>query len=138
MAATAVEKEEWLKYMKCLCDDLRENRKLCIPIDKSCLDMYRFCLGGTPNSQHTSESPIWVPDYYTSVCMRCGKRFSMLNRRHHCRRCGFVVCNNCSTQRTLLPDQASQPLRVCDTCFQQLGNTPVARQDTSMFLHPDF
>jgi zinc finger FYVE domain-containing protein 26 len=34
-------------------------------------------------------------------CMCCQSvAFSMFNRRHHCRRCGRVICGSCSTRRT--------------------------------------
>lgn len=39
----------------------------------------------------------WVKDENVNECMVCEtKRFSLINRRHHCRRCGRVVCSNCS------------------------------------------
>ena len=39
--------------------------------------------------------------------------------QHHCRRCGKIVCNNCSTKRLLLASQSSEPVRVCDPCFAE-------------------
>ena len=39
--------------------------------------------------------------------------------QHHCRRCGKIVCNNCSLKRLLLPSQSSEPVRVCDPCFAE-------------------
>ncbi|KAF7487947.1 Zinc finger FYVE domain-containing protein 26 [Sarcoptes scabiei] len=61
----------------------------------------------------------WVSDYSKTHCMLCQiVRFSMINRRHHCRRCGRVVCNNCSTNNLLITDiNALFPVRVCDDCF---------------------
>lgn len=45
----------------------------------------------------------WVPNNEVLECMCCQKiTFSMFNRRHHCRRCGRVVCYNCSTHRMLV------------------------------------
>ncbi|KAB0389313.1 hypothetical protein E2I00_001325 [Balaenoptera physalus] len=38
-------------------------------------------------------------------------RFSALTRRHHCRKCGFVVCAECSRERCLLPRLSPKPLR---------------------------
>ncbi|KAG2174446.1 hypothetical protein INT44_006709 [Umbelopsis vinacea] len=78
----------------------------------------------------------WEPDSEASDCRRCNKRFGLLNRRHHCRRCGLVVCDKCSTARTFLPANqilkdphgaeslhtlASQHHRVCDKCYADLG-----------------
>lgn len=42
----------------------------------------------------------WVANDEVIECMCCQKTtFSMFNRRHHCRRCGRVVCYYCSNHR---------------------------------------
>ena len=41
------------------------------------------------------------------------------NRRHHCRRCGRVVCGNCSSRTACIH---KIPSRVCDQCFHLLQN----------------
>eukprot|EP00112_Aurelia_sp_Birch-Aquarium-sp1_P004406 Seg1498.7 transcript_id=Seg1498.7/GoldUCD/mRNA.D3Y31 product="Pleckstrin-like domain-containing family F member 2" protein_id=Seg1498.7/GoldUCD/D3Y31 len=41
---------------------------------------------------------------------------------HHCRRCGLVVCGNCSSRKFLLPDISMKPIRVCDTCYEKLSS----------------
>ncbi|GAB5369911.1 hypothetical protein AAMO2058_001447300 [Amorphochlora amoebiformis] len=65
--------------------------------------------------------PAWIPDADTKYCMleSCHKPFSVTNRRHHCRRCGFVVCGTCSSHTAALPETGSLvPARVCDRCFR--------------------
>lgn len=50
----------------------------------------------------------WVEDYSVDRCMLCHTSiFSMIIRRHHCRRCGRLVCHACSRHR----------MQVC-YCFQ--------------------
>ncbi|KAI8325086.1 hypothetical protein GQ54DRAFT_252028, partial [Martensiomyces pterosporus] len=44
----------------------------------------------------------WEPDEATAVCRQCARRFTLFLRRHHCRRCGLVFCDSCSSNRTLL------------------------------------
>uniref|UniRef100_A0A7N6A3N7 Zinc finger FYVE domain-containing protein 26 n=1 Tax=Anabas testudineus TaxID=64144 RepID=A0A7N6A3N7_ANATE len=42
----------------------------------------------------------WVPDTQHHVCMVCKReRFTMFNRRHHCRKCGRLVCHACSERK---------------------------------------
>ena len=54
--------------------------------------------------------------------MHCKKvQFTLVNRRHHCRKCGVVCCNACSSKRFLLPAQSSKPLRVCMSCYDELA-----------------
>lgn len=49
--------------------------------------------------------PRWQPDDELSACSICGNSFTFLNRRHHCRRCGRLVCGPCSPHRITLPRQ---------------------------------
>lgn len=66
--------------------------------------------------QTQSLRPVWEPDHATNSCRRCDKHFSLLNRRHHCRRCGLVVCAACSPHTDQLdPRQvAVEPGSVAD------------------------
>jgi hypothetical protein len=41
----------------------------------------------------------WVDDSASQVCLLCVERFTMSNRRHHCRACGALVCDQCSSKR---------------------------------------
>ncbi|XP_051866109.1 zinc finger FYVE domain-containing protein 26 [Pristis pectinata] len=60
----------------------------------------------------------WVPDSKAMFCLVCCKeRFTMFNRRHHCRRCGRVVCQSCSTNKMVVKDCRENPVRVCDQCY---------------------
>ncbi|KAJ1956957.1 hypothetical protein GGI12_005168 [Dipsacomyces acuminosporus] len=44
----------------------------------------------------------WEPDEATATCHKCERRFTLFLRRHHCRRCGLVFCDSCSSKRILL------------------------------------
>ncbi|XP_068933883.1 zinc finger FYVE domain-containing protein 26 isoform X2 [Petaurus breviceps papuanus] len=60
----------------------------------------------------------WVPDEMEITCMVCrSERFTMFNRRHHCRRCGRLVCGSCSTKKMVVEGSRENPARVCDQCF---------------------
>lgn len=62
----------------------------------------------------------WVQNNEVLECMCCQQiTFSMFNRRHHCRRCGRVICYNCSLKRMLVPTYGDILVRVCVDCFQQ-------------------
>ena len=47
----------------------------------------------------------------------------MINRRHHCRNCGKVVCGGCSKNSLLLVNISSKPSRVCDGCWDDHKRT---------------
>ena len=79
---------------------------------------------------------IWEADADCKSCRLCKDGFNFLRRRHHCRKCGKLVCSECSTER--LPqdetqyqlvheksgaprtsDQIPKLVRVCDECSDQ-------------------
>ncbi|PBP22690.1 fyve domain containing protein [Diplocarpon rosae] len=47
--------------------------------------------------------PRWQPDAEVTLCPICGTQFSFFVRKHHCRKCGRVVCGNCSPHRITIP-----------------------------------
>uniref|UniRef100_A0A182SMD6 FYVE-type domain-containing protein n=1 Tax=Anopheles maculatus TaxID=74869 RepID=A0A182SMD6_9DIPT len=66
----------------------------------------------------------WVKDEEALHCMCCRRTFSMLNRRHHCRRCGRVVCHSCSKKKLRLQSfYEDVAVRVCDDCWSNLAGT---------------
>ncbi|CAB4024898.1 myotubularin-related 3-like isoform X1 [Paramuricea clavata] len=64
---------------------------------------------------------LWLPDHHAISCEGCDLKFSMTNRRHHCRNCGRVFCGSCCNDMTPVPsEQYYDPVRVCKTCFEKL------------------
>jgi len=94
---------------------------------------------------------LWKPDSLASNCdnFYCRIKFSLFERRHHCRKCGGVFCGNCTTRTTPLLDASNLnflhpprniplevyaspispiiPGRVCDDCWEQLNGYPTPR-----------
>ena len=66
--------------------------------------------------------PRWVPDPEVCTCFGCKKSFDWFNRKHHCRHCGRIFCNPCSSHQSLLPQQFGfrDAQRVCDACHKLL------------------
>jgi len=100
-AATATEKTEWMAHINRCVQDL---------LNKS---------GKKAASRHAA---VWVPDDAAATCQHCHKvSFSLLQRRHHCRKCGAVVCGACSNKRIMLPHQSNKPLRCCLACYDEVS-----------------
>ena len=70
----------------------------------------------------------WIPDRASAICMRCFGKFNITHRRHHCRSCGFVVCNPCSKARAVLPNISSKPVRICKRCTLGLQDQGVEEE----------
>jgi hypothetical protein len=59
----------------------------------------------------------WIGNNLSNKCMLCPNTFGFLSRRHHCRRCGILVCGYCSTKFFI--DKGANS-RACDVCFNIL------------------
>jgi ribosomal protein L37E len=71
--------------------------------------------GAGPNTLGAAR--MWVDDSAVTACRRCAKPFSFINRRHHCRRCGYIFCEKCAAEsRTIVSISAYRPVRVCVDC----------------------
>lgn len=59
----------------------------------------------------------WIPDENVTNCAVCNVEFCPKISKHHCRDCGKVVCDKCSTGKRTVPLRGwDYPVRVCDTC----------------------
>ncbi|KAM9310625.1 RUN and FYVE domain-containing protein 2 [Pholidichthys leucotaenia] len=61
----------------------------------------------------------WLKDDEATHCKQCQKEFSISRRKHHCRNCGDIYCNGCSSHELSLPSYP-RPVRVCDICHTLL------------------
>jgi growth factor-regulated tyrosine kinase substrate len=77
------------------------------------------------------EAPQWVHDSDSKNCYRCRTEFSAFNRRHHCRACGQIFCNACSSKTAPIPKYGiEKEVRVCDVCFDKLNsNVPLPNEN---------
>uniref|UniRef100_A0A7E4VCH7 FYVE-type domain-containing protein n=1 Tax=Panagrellus redivivus TaxID=6233 RepID=A0A7E4VCH7_PANRE len=66
--------------------------------------------------------PYWIPDEDCPNCMLCTTRFTVINRRHHCRCCGRVLCSSCCNLKRSLPynDESDKKEKVCEPCSKTL------------------
>jgi len=63
-------------------------------------------------------APMWTPNNATTSCECCDVEFGMLTFKHHCRKCGAIVCAGCSSFSFRLPNvDKYKDVRVCDSCF---------------------
>lgn len=78
----------------------------------------------------------WEADQDVDACHKCKRRFTFFLRKHHCRRCGRIFCDACTSHRAhldagdLVIDPAMPemlgierigPSRVCDWCTNTYG-----------------
>ena len=98
---------------------------------KSNNDALALCVGVEEILEQRSGhiAPLWVQDHLRSSCQKCNHGFTFFNRRHHCRMCGALVCNDCSSNRAHIPTE-TRPVRVCDPCLNQIRRGGGVVQET--------
>uniref|UniRef100_A0A8C7K448 RUN and FYVE domain containing 1 n=1 Tax=Oncorhynchus kisutch TaxID=8019 RepID=A0A8C7K448_ONCKI len=70
-------------------------------------------------SVRVHQGQAWLKDDEATQCKHCQKEFSIARRKHHCRNCGDIYCNSCSSNELALPSYP-RPVRVCDICHSLL------------------
>lgn len=73
-------------------------------------------VSGAPTTAH------WKPDESATACYICNEAFTWFFRRHHCRRCGNLVCDNHIRHMVPLDQNAryhpdGQPSKACKSCW---------------------
>ncbi|XP_066523164.1 FYVE, RhoGEF and PH domain-containing protein 6 [Hoplias malabaricus] len=114
-ASSATERDEWLEAITTAIEDY--TRKKISFISSRSQESEGVPVDGPPLG---SKAPIWIPDLRTTMCMICTCEFTLTWRRHHCRACGKVVCQACSSNKYYLEYLKNQLARVCDQCYGKL------------------
>ncbi|RTG81657.1 uncharacterized protein DC041_0006765, partial [Schistosoma bovis] len=66
----------------------------------------------------------WTKDDEALTCFGCDREFSISTRRHHCRNCGGIFCQNCSSNRASTTF-SKDPVRVCQMCYEELTSNAI-------------
>ncbi|KRZ15735.1 WD repeat and FYVE domain-containing protein 3 [Trichinella zimbabwensis] len=63
----------------------------------------------------------WVQDPSRNLCSNCHQKFTLTDRRHHCRNCGQLFCSKCSRFESEIRHlRIRRPVRVCQSCHARL------------------
>lgn len=65
-------------------------------------------------------APVWIPDSMAPKCMLCGSKFTIINRKHHCRYCGRCICRKCFQHTIVLPGFGKEEQKVCNQCYAHI------------------
>ncbi|XP_050001582.1 FYVE, RhoGEF and PH domain-containing protein 6 [Alexandromys fortis] len=115
-ASSATERDEWLEAISRAIDEYAKKRTTFCPSRSLDEDLEKK----EEVSPLGSKAPIWIPDTRATMCMICTSEFTLTWRRHHCRACGKIVCQACSSNKYGLDYLKRQLARVCEHCFQEL------------------
>eukprot|EP00730_Choanoeca_flexa_P011370 TRINITY_DN2486_c0_g1_i1.p1 TRINITY_DN2486_c0_g1~~TRINITY_DN2486_c0_g1_i1.p1 ORF type:complete len:384 (+),score=36.79 TRINITY_DN2486_c0_g1_i1:147-1154(+) len=81
------------------------------------------------------EEKLQRPDFANQPrCLYCEVKFGYFSpRRHHCRKCGASVCDECAPQRMFKPIPEldyPDPVRHCQPCFQVIRREPASEMNS--------
>ncbi|CAG9859319.1 unnamed protein product [Phyllotreta striolata] len=63
----------------------------------------------------------WLKDEGADYCAACSIKFTIYERKHHCRNCGQVFCSKCSRFECEISRlRILKPVRVCQACYAAL------------------
>ncbi|CAH3040159.1 unnamed protein product [Pocillopora meandrina] len=85
------------------------------------MEGYKFPpISDSSDALFTAETaPEWAEG---DVCHMCRVKFSTFQRQHHCRNCGQVFCQKCSSKNSIIPHYGiEREVRVCDPCFYKIN-----------------
>jgi hypothetical protein len=82
-------------------------------------------------AEKARDNPRWISSEESDTCMLCQRAFGrVMDLKHHCRRCGWAVCDRCSPNKLVLnrwleedkphvlrETKSPQALRVCLGCY---------------------
>ncbi|KAM4677911.1 FYVE, RhoGEF and PH domain-containing protein 6 [Discoglossus pictus] len=116
-ASSATERDDWLEAISRAIEDYTK-KKITFSATKS--QEETDLENEKEDSPLGSKAPIWIPDGRATMCMMCTSEFTLTWRRHHCRACGKIICQACSTSKHSLEYLKNHLARVCDHCFHEL------------------
>lgn len=111
------------KSFTCQCASAQEKAAWLAAFDKAFNDL--SSLQGTRKRMQSTfvAAPVW--EQTATSCLICQQGFTLVQRKHHCRQCGGLVCKTCSTSRRLLKHiHQTIPVRLCDKCAQEPPSSP--------------
>jgi len=106
-------------------------------------------LSSLPDQRLSASKELWIHDTASINCLLCIEKFTYKNRRHHCRTCGALCCDPCTSKRLhstaesairaaiakkvdssdgIAPGSSNSSAnsytgeRVCDGCFNKLSH----------------
>jgi len=78
--------------------------------------LYIFITQG-PSDPSSPALVHWTPNENIYYCSKCDKEFGLFRRKHHCRRCGTIFCDECSSFRKIFDVTGPEPVRCCEACY---------------------
>ena len=90
--------------------------------NKNCNDIIVkrvYVNGGSLSNKYSLYNKVgWVINHKQNNCLICFTSFGLLKRKHHCRACGNLICDSCSSHKRFIEKMEDKlgRVRVCKEC----------------------
>lgn len=114
-----VRRRMWIRAVALTEDPARKKSIVQRPKSMEPVNEYYSQIEDSNNTFEKKNEVEWMHDDDVDKCTRClSAKFTFLNRKHHCRFCGWLVCDDCSKRKKYY-DPTKTLERCCDACFKQ-------------------
>ncbi|OZC10607.1 PH domain protein [Onchocerca flexuosa] len=162
IAKTKRERDDWVKRINEAKMEAKELRRIKIarnkvfnvrvihknePAGKSTSDAkmsnngsdHNVSLNNMPISGKHKYTPLWIPDPKATSCMMagCSTKFNVLNRRHHCRECGYLICRSCVGYAPVKTNSYYMRSKVCPECYVKITKKWKGELGSTIFTAPE-
>ena len=84
-----------------------------------------------PLQEPSLSRPSYIPFEASTSCIQCSLKFSEVITRHHCRRCGALICRACSCCRIQTKSTWANGDWVCVQCWKFLAQNNLEERESS-------
>jgi len=82
-----------------------------------CMLLAHKQVGAAGDEAFKDTRAVWQQNKSSGNCPYCKMKFTVVRRRHHCRKCGNLACGDCSKTSIALVSGGGKE-RVCDDCAE--------------------
>ncbi|KEG08517.1 putative zinc finger protein [Trypanosoma grayi] len=121
LRASAEIKQERDKELSAILEQLVGAVREAVRLTRLMQSLDRQAIGEYAQDPYRTQN--WLRNEAARSCHKCGRTFTIFVRQHHCRRCGLIFCQRCSSHAGILPDRRAQLhssqnwVRLCEDCY---------------------
>mmetsp|Transcript_7041 Transcript_7041/g.11631 ORF Transcript_7041/g.11631 Transcript_7041/m.11631 type:complete len:468 (+) Transcript_7041:94-1497(+) len=115
------------------CTEYKVKREWMSDLSKVVKDRVTLQPGKT--QQRELAAPLMVPDDWSDECQMkdCDTKFTFVNRRHHCRYCGKLICGKCGKYKLASRTNKDRVVKpVCKACFAAFSAIRPAKSNAKL------
>ncbi|KAJ6253172.1 faciogenital dysplasia protein [Anaeramoeba flamelloides] len=103
-AKDSITKKKWILYLKTVINRMKKNKGI---------KQDSVFVNDTKKKKKIS----------IKKCIYCKNQFTITRKKHKCKNCEKIICDNCSPYKIILKHIANKVVRVCKNCYLELEDS---------------